>query len=135
MGPTVGGAKRTYNNTLCKSRAGAKSPVKERALWYLNKIMNTNPWVSIIPTLVGIIAGVTTQYVLSFYSERRKRNADLKMQSYIDFIRSVAELGIARNHHDAKKEEEYRIKLEEPMSLIIGCRSEPTTSEQIGVMK
>lgn len=77
-----------------------------------------NLWTSIIPTLIGIIAGVTTQYILSFYSEKRKRNADLKMQAYIDFIRGVSELGIERNRHDAKKHEEHLTKFLDAKSRI-----------------
>lgn len=77
-----------------------------------------NLWTSIIPTLVGIIAGVTTQYILSSYSEKRKRNADLKMQAYVDFIKSVSELGIEQKDHNVKKLGEYHIKLLDAKSRI-----------------
>jgi hypothetical protein len=76
-------------------------------------------WVSIVPTLFAIIAGVITQYVLFYYTDRRKRNADLKMQAYVDLIRSVSELGMAQRHKDAAKEKENRIKLLDAKSRIV----------------
>jgi hypothetical protein len=80
--------------------------------------MNT-AWASIVPTLFAIIAGVITQYVLFYYTDRRKRNADLKMQAYVDLIRSVSELGMAQRHKDAAKEKENRIKLLDAKSRIV----------------
>ena len=80
--------------------------------------MNT-AWSSIVPALFAIIAGVITQYVLFYYTDRRKRNADLKMQAYVDLIRSVSELGMAYKDKDIAKEKEYRVKLLDAKSRII----------------
>jgi hypothetical protein len=92
-------------------------------------------WASIVPTLFAIIAGVITQYVLFYYTDRRKRNADLKMQAYVDLIRSVSELGIAQRHKDAAKEKENRIKLLDAKSRIIIYGSQEVIKNLAGFFK
>ncbi len=92
-------------------------------------------WVSIVPTLFAIIAGVITQYVLFYYTDRRKRNADLKMQAYVDLIRSVSELGMAQRHKDAAKEKENRIKLLDAKSRIVIYGSQEVIKNLAGFFK
>ena len=60
--------------------------------------------IAILP-IMGVIIGASLQYVFSKSSESRRHLATLRTQSYIDYLRCVAEIKkIGRNNPKVRKE-------------------------------
>ena len=68
--------------------------------------------------IVGVLLGASAQYMFSRYTESAKHLQELRTQSYVDFIKSTADIAIAQEKNDAEKEFEATILMADSKARI-----------------